>query len=120
MWARYIEGLIALWIVSAPAVLRGVDISAGTWLWQGAIAGIIVLCALASHAARFRYAHLISAGIGLGLTGFGLVTGLMNENGTIMAQHQITTGLLLSMLGIVPSRANRPPTAWRDFYETNG
>lgn len=38
----------------------------------------------------------------------------------LASQNHLVVGLLVAMFAIIPSRASRPPAAWRRFYERAG
>jgi hypothetical protein len=112
MWARDAEVALGAWLAAAPLVLghRGSlafhDLACGT-----AIAAL----ALLSYWKRARRAHLLELAIAAWLVAFGWIAAA--DGAGASAQNHAVVGLVLAMLAIVPSEANRPPRGWRSAVE---
>jgi hypothetical protein len=101
--------LIASWVLPPPEWL---------WLpWHDGACGLAVLVLSVQALRRRDRTHLAIAGIGLWLVVLPFL--LHTHPAPPWAQHQILTGLVLLMLGIIPTPADRPPAGWDTARHTN-
>ncbi|HEX2033210.1 MAG TPA: hypothetical protein VHS99_03415 [Chloroflexota bacterium] len=115
MWARNAELLLACWLAASPFIFRHGPDEPLRWANDLACAVVVGAVALLSHRRRQTPIHLLNAAAGLWL----VATSLLGAGAALPApaahQNWIVVGLLLLMLGILPSEAARPPRAWREF-----
>jgi hypothetical protein len=110
MWPRVSEFFLGAWLMLSPMIFAGtraVDSFALRDLSAGALIAVLALLSFWTRTAR---AHLVTAGVALGL--FGAAYFGWPRPGPPAAQNDIITALLLLMLAIVPNNANDPPPAW--------
>jgi len=107
MWARYIELILAAWLLASP------------WLFGGEFAtslacGIVTLVlAGLSFRTRWRRMHLGLLGVAAWLIAGGWLATRAADGAPPSAQNEILVGLVLATFAIVPSDALRPPATWR-------
>jgi uncharacterized membrane protein len=108
MWARDVEFALGAWLVVSPFVFghRGA-LAAHDFVCGSAIATL----ALLSYWRRARRAHLLELAIAAWLVASGWIAS--SEGAGASAQNHAVLGLVLTMLAIVPSEANRPPRGRR-------
>lgn len=112
MWARFVEILMAIWLLASPSALGyRDDVSLAFAAWIGAI--LVATFSGASLTRRWRKAHLLTLATGLGLIAWGWAA--FPRPGPAGAQNLIVVGLLLGVTAIVPSRALLPPAGWRPW-----
>ena len=111
MWPRVVELMLGLWLLASPFIFQHGDAGA---LWKNDLAcGFLVITfSCMSFAKKLRRAHLATLGLGLWLASFGYFYAPHPLPGA--AQNAIVVGLLLVMIGVVPSEASTPPRGWRD------
>ena len=112
MWARVVEMMLGAWLAASPFVFRHpADQDAWWWTDLGA-AGAVVVFALASYWRPLQHAHLLTAGVGAWLIGFGYLGSPYPTPPAL--QNDIVVGLVLIVFAIVPNEASQPPRAWRE------
>jgi uncharacterized membrane protein len=109
MWARDLELALALWLAASPWIFGHAAASAR--LHDLSVAAAVAVAALLSYGRRTRRAHLAELPLAAWLVGYGWWSAA--EAATAASQNHVVVGLLLAMLAIVPSEANRPPLGWR-------
>ena len=111
MWARHLELALGCWLALSPFVFRHAP--EATWLWINDLTAAlaVILLALLSHGRGLRRAHLLVLPVALWLLALGWWCA--RGEPTPASQNHIVIGLLLIMLGIVPSDASQPPPGWR-------
>ena len=110
MWGRYVEILLALWLIASPWVLPARE---PAWRHTNeVICGIaVIVFAVASFFHPTRWAHLLTGGVALWL---GASTYFLETRpGPPGAQNDITLAYLLIMMFLIPNKASTPPTPWR-------
>ena len=105
MWARFVEIITGVWLLSSPVIFghepRAAGIAGGT--------AVILLAAL-SFLEPLRRAHLLSMLVGVWVAGRGFLSA---DPASAAAQNEMLAGLLILMLAIVPSSSNLPPPSWQ-------
>jgi SPW repeat len=112
MWPRVIEILIACWLAASPFVFGHFEQSRSLWLNDFICAVLIAACALLSFSKRWRRMHLVELMVAAWLLGFGY---LASSEPLPDLQNNILVALVVMMIAIIPSEANQPPRAWREF-----
>lgn len=111
MGARHIEFAIGCWLMMSPFVFGHAETPR---MWTDIAWGAVVMVlSLICYVRPLHRAHLALLGVGAWL----FVDGWLATRGDVhpgWAQNEITTGLLLAMVAIVPSHATDLPTGWRD------
>lgn len=119
MWPRVVELMLAVWLALSPFVFRyGPEAPAAWWGLDFGVSVVVLAASGISFWHRARRAHLITfaAGLGLALHGY-LAAGPASAP---PLQNHLLTGLLLSMLAILPSQGEVPPARWVRFYAEGG
>lgn len=114
MWARHMELALGLWLAMGPFALRHDPGRVQLFAHDFACALLVVAIALAAHWRPLRRVHLLL----LPLAGWLVAAGWWSTWGEPLPpdpafQNWILTGLVLSLLAIVPSDASAPPEPWR-------
>jgi hypothetical protein len=109
-WARDMEVALALWLAVSPFVLRH-PAGSSSWIHDLGCASLLLVLALLSYGRRTRRAHLLELLLAAWLIGKGWMDAA--DAATAASQNHVIVGLVLAMLAIVPTEANRPPRGWR-------
>jgi hypothetical protein len=110
MWPRFLELVLAVWLVISPFVFGHYPAERDLWLSDFACAGVIAVCALLSLRPTTRRAHLVELVVAVWL----LATGYLARSEALPAlQNNILVAFVLLMVAVIPSDANRPPVQWR-------
>jgi len=117
MWARVVEFMLACWLCISPFIF-GYDTDA-TFLWANdfVCASLIAFFSLICYYKPLRKMHLLNLVICFWLIGVGYA--LKDSPYHAEIQNYVTFGILLLMIAIVPSEAEKPPIPWRRFYQRN-
>lgn len=115
MWPRTAEVMLALWLATTPFVFRFENAPPLWWAIAFGAAVLVLMFSLLSFWPPARRAYLGSLAVGVGLAAFGYFAG--GRPNPPALQSFLITGLLLIMLGVIPSDTARPPPAWQRFYE---
>lgn len=108
MWPRITEAIIGAWLVASAYLLAPAGLTESTVV--PLVAGVLVI--LIDLASRRRHAlHLLVLVVAAGLIGWGWLR--FPRPGPAAAQNAILAGLMLGLLGVVPSDAHEPPPDWR-------
>jgi hypothetical protein len=70
----------------------------------------IAVFALVSHWRPMQRTHLLSVAVALWLIGYAYFS---PQYAAPAMQNNMVLGLLVGMMAIIPSEANRPPEGWR-------
>ena len=113
MWPRVVEVMLGCWLLVTPFVFRGTP-ALDDFTTNAVVTGAIVIAAsLLSFWHRTSRAHLVTLLMALWLAAHGYFS--VARPGPPAAQNEIAIGLILLMFAILPSEANRPPTAARRY-----
>jgi len=115
MWSRGVELMFGCWLAVSPFIFA--HSSEDTWLWVNdlSVAAIVCTLSLMSFARQMRHAHYGTLLIGVWLVGFGFFGA--EPPPPAAYQNHVLIGMLLLMFAILPNDADRPPEAWRAFYQ---
>ena len=115
MWARHMEVVLGIWLGISRFIFHYPEDFTKLMIQDEIFAFLIVLFALLTYRDRFRYLNLLNAAIGVWLIGLVFVSG----KGVEFApdQNYMVIGLLLVMIGLVPSRTKQPPKPWVEFLK---
>lgn len=116
MWARILELILACWLFISTFILSYPQADSFMLTAHWACAGLIFLFSLLSFWRPLGKMHLFNIGIafcliGLGFTTFPQMAGAAEQNSVIL-------GILLLILGVVPSHCNDPSPSWQKFSAT--
>ncbi len=112
MWPRILEVMLGLWLVLGPLIFR---LEAGdltltiNHLIYGAATVVVSLIAI-----RARFLRVVTITIGLWLIGYGYVAG--GYPAAPGCLNLIVIGVLLSVLGLIPTDCLQPTESWRQYY----
>ncbi len=114
MWPRVVEVMLGAWLAVSPFIFN--HPAEEWWLWANDFSSsfAVIVLALLSHWRPLRYAHLLIAGVGLWLMGFGYFASPHPLPPAL--QNDLLMGMLLVMFATLPNEADLPPSSWRDFY----
>lgn len=112
MWARNFEVSLGIWLAISWLIFdyRG---PASLIINDVICCLLIIYFALASYTKKYRKIHLLSFLVGIWLIFFHLFFNIPER----AEQNHIVLGILLLMLSIIPSHAERPPNAWINFMQ---
>lgn len=108
MWPRWIELLLAGWLLLAPFV---VDAGTGYALSHFATGAAVAAAAALALWRRSEAARAVIAIAALWLVAHGYLAA--PRPGPLAAQNEIVVGLTLLMFVVIPNEANAPPKPWR-------
>lgn len=111
MWPRVVEAMLGCWLIVSPFIFAHPAERAAWWINDMTSGLAIIVFALASHWPPLKRLHLVSVAVALWLIGFGYFSQAYVEPAM---QNDMVLGLLVGMMAIIPSEANRPPEAWRE------
>lgn len=110
MFARVLEAVLACWLLMSPFVFDHQEVAFFA-VDFGAAAVVFVLSMLSFWRRAYR-AHL---GI-LVPAAVLIVWGYAYPGDAPAAENELTVGILLAMLAIIPTRALVPPDAWLRWH----
>lgn len=115
MWARIVEVMLGCWLVLSPFIFR--HPGDATFLWatdfaSGTAVIVIGLLACWPKAERWRLLQLVVAAY---LIAVGFVAAPPPPPAPY--QNYLVIGLLLIIVGVIPTRGTLPPRSWQAFYE---
>lgn len=111
MWPRTVEVMLGLWLGASPFIFQHPASEPAFWWTDFVCAFLIVTISLASFWSRTLHAHVLNLGVALWLVGFGYLA--FGASPPPAAQNELTVGLLLLIVAIIPSEATLPPREWR-------
>jgi hypothetical protein len=115
MWARTVEVMLGFWFAASPFIFSHSPDEPRLWWNDLGSAFLIIAISLLSFWSRTRRAHLLNILVALWLIGFGYFG--FGDPPPPAAQNDLTVGLILLMLAIIPSEATLPPRGWREFVK---
>lgn len=115
MWARAVEVMLGFWLAASPFIFRHSPDEPSLWWNDFASAFLVITISLLSFWSRTMRFHLLNILVAVWLVGIGYFG--FGETPLPAAQNDLTVGLILLMLAIIPSEATLPPRAWRKFIE---
>ncbi len=113
MWPRIVQVMLGLWLVVSPLIFRidGRDTALiVVHMASGAAAVILALIAV-----RVRFLHLATLVLGLWLIGYGY--GVGGYPPAPAYRNLLIVGVLIAVLGIIPSDCLQPTRSWREYYQ---
>jgi hypothetical protein len=116
MWARTVEVMLGFWLGASPFIFSHSPVEPRLWWNDLGSAFLIITISLFSFWSRTMRAHLLNILMALWLIGFGYF-GFGGEPPPPAAQNDLTVGLILLMLAVIPSEATLPPKGWREFIK---
>ena len=118
VWARHVELMLGCWLTMSPFVFRHAPEDTWRWVNDLTCAAVVAAVALLSYRPELGKIHRANAAVSLWLVAVGLLVPVAAASPAPPAvQNWIVVGLLLLMLGILPSRAARPLREWEAFLE---
>lgn len=114
MWARIVEFMLACWLSISPFIFGYPDESLFFWINDLTCASLLAFFALICYYEPLRKMHLCNLALS-----FYLISLSYFFKGSSLEhplQNYMVLGLLLLMISIVPSDADKPPKPWRDWY----
>ena len=115
MWARVVEFMLACWLSISPFLFSYPKDAIFFWVNDLSCSCLIAFFALASYYKPLRKMHLCNLAVSfylIALSYFFRSSPLYEP-----LQNYMVLGLLLLMIALVPSEADKPPVPWREFYE---
>ena len=118
MWPRVVEVILGCWLAMSPFIFRyGPD---ETFLWANdfATAAVVVAIGLLGCWPRLEKIHFLQ----LAVSAYLVVVAFLAAPPPPPAPYQnyVCVGLLLLIVGVLPSRGALPPRSWQAFYEERG
>lgn len=113
MWPRTVEVMLGLWLAMSPFIFSHSPDQPRMWWTDFGAAFLIITVSLASFGHRTSRAHLLNILIALWLVGYSYFA--FSESPPPAVQNDLTVGILLLMLAIIPSRATAPPAGWSEI-----
>ncbi|NGX59557.1 MAG: hypothetical protein KR126chlam3_00709 [Chlamydiae bacterium] len=115
MWAREIEFMLACWLSISPFIFGYPKDAIFFWLSDLACSSLLAFCALISYYKPLRKMHLCNLIVAFYLISLSFL--LRGSPHYEPLQNYMALGVLLLMISIVPTEAEKPPIPWREFYE---
>ncbi|MEX2171292.1 MAG: hypothetical protein WD851_18375 [Pirellulales bacterium] len=112
MWPHVVEAMLGCWLILSPFIFAHPAERPAWWINDMASGSAIIAFALVSYWPPLKRMHLASIAVALWLIGFGYFSESFSSPAM---QNDMVLGLLIGMLAIIPSEANRPPDSWREF-----
>ena len=116
MWARVVEFMLAMWLAISPFIFKYSGEETWAWVNDFTCSALISFFALICFYKPLRKMHLCNLIVSFWLIGLGFFHETVPMPGYL--QNYVVIGLLLLMIDLVPSEANKPPFPWRDFYKS--
>ena len=115
MWARVVEFMLACWLSISPFVFRYPDEATFFWANDLTCSSLIAIFALISYRVSLRKMHLCNLIIAIYLIALSYF--LQSSTYYEALQNYMVLGILLLMIAIIPTHADKPPKAWQDYYK---
>ena len=114
MWARIVEFMLACWLAISPFIFGYPSDARFFWINDFTCSILMIFFALICYYRPLRKMHLLNLLLSLYLIGLSYVfKGNPLENAL---QNYMVLGLLLLMISIIPTDADKSPKPWRDWY----
>ncbi len=115
MWPRVVEFMLACWLAISPFIFSYPGSALFLWFNDFSCASLMAIFSLLSYYEHLRKLHLCNLAISLYLISLSYFF----KGSTFEAplQNYMVLGLLLLMIAILPTDADKPPKPWRDFYK---
>jgi hypothetical protein len=110
MWARVLEVAVGCWLLMSPFIFAHGAQPVEWWVTDFAGGSATIILAMMSFWPPLQRIHLLSLGVALWLISGAFLSGTPTPPAV---QNQMTVGLLLAMLTIIPTDSNEPPESWR-------
>ena len=110
MWPRVVEMMLGLWLLSSPFIFRHNPDELTYWRNDLTCGFLVMTLSMLSYSPSFRLAHLVTGSVGLWLIGFGFFSARPVPPAL---QNDITVGMVLVMIALIPNEASLPPRGWR-------
>ncbi len=109
MWPRQLELTLALWLLVSPFVFGH---AGDTGWWATDLLGgyAAAMFALLPYWRPLRRVHLLNLAIAAWLIVYGWARAPAPA-----AQNELTVGVLLALIAVIPSEASQPPPRWRTW-----
>ena len=114
MWARIIEFIIAIWLISSSRLFYHPANPDFFWVSDLICGAAITVFALFSLKGSLQKLHLCSIGIALYLVVLGFSSSAFPP--PALFQNYLILGLLLLMFALVPSSPSLPPAVFKESY----
>lgn len=114
-WPRIVEILLGCWLSLSPAFLGWANGNPATLLSERFFGSAIIIVAIVAIVLPWEPLHFLIAPLDLWI----LIVPYFEfaRPGPALAQSDITVGLVLLMMLILPTRALEPPKSWRVFRD---
>lgn len=116
MWARIVEFMLACWLAISPYIFGYTKEETLLWINDYVCSSLLIFFSLICLYKPLRKMHLCNLILAFWLISMGFYSKSLPLPGYI--QNYVVLGILLLMIGIVPSEASLPPMPWRKFYES--
>ena len=113
MWARIIEFTLACWLALSPFIFRIPATDCFYWMNNFICALLIALFSLLCFSRHFRKMHLLNLFVAFWL--IGLAFSVKEVPIPPHLQNSLMIGIILLMLGIIPSESELLAPRWRTF-----
>lgn len=115
MWARVIEFSIACWLAISPFIFNYPDEALFFWFSDLISSSLLAFFSLVSFYKPLRKMHLCNLLVSFYLVALAYI--FKESAYPEPLQNYVVLGILLLMLAIIPSEAEKPPVPWREFYK---
>ncbi len=115
MWARIIEFMLACWLSISPFTFGYPDNALFFWVNDLVCSSLIAFFALICYYEKLSKMHLCN----LALSAYLIALSYFFKGSSLEAplQNYMVLGLLIMMISVIPSEANKPPKPWRNWYD---
>ena len=112
-WPRWLEIAVGLWLIMSSPIIEPVSGLSPAFISEVILGSGVAVVAAVSMKKEWERLHWVAAPLALWVT---LVPYFHYEGASPpLAQSDITAGLILLMLFILPTRALDPPDVWQDI-----
>ena len=114
MWARVVEFMLACWLAISPFIFGYPNDAIFFWVSDLITASLIAFFSLICYYRSLRKMHLFNLAISFYLIALSYI--FKDSPLYEPLQNYMVLGILLLMIAIVPTDAEKPPQSWRDYY----